>query len=342
MCASVPSGADSTAKARKNAIEDHQRQRRHRALEVLLARDERAGAGERAGVERVADARTTPARGAAAPRTVPSTSSAPVAAAVPSPIAPISSRLPSPSSPSPITLPASRCAGRIVDSTTSTTREAFSSTTPGGDPVAVRQQLAVEDQHDEERQAGLGVLVRIDRLERGQLQRLRVEDPLRPALRHAGLLERPRRADLAVGGLQERERARRRGSSLATILAADDRGVERAVVDLGADVAARSPAAPRSARRSPRPRSRPRRRRRTRPGRRSRRRRSCSPPPMTVDSTITSDDDHDVDPRRDEERLLAHALADLALRDERDRLAPLHAATASRNRSVSVGRSRLK
>ena len=45
-------------------------------------------------------------------------------------MAAIPSSWPSPSRPSPITFPASSSLGRIVASSTSTTREAFSSTTP--------------------------------------------------------------------------------------------------------------------------------------------------------------------------------------------------------------------
>ena len=53
-------------------------------------------------------------------------------------------------------------------------------------------------------------------------------------------------------------------------------------------------------------------------------------------------DDDQVHGRRHEERLLAHALGDLAPGDERDGLATAHSATASRNRSVRVGRSSAK
>src|SRR6201999_1805087 len=55
------------------------------------------------------------------------------------------------------------------------------------------------------------------------------------------------------------------------------------------------------------------------------------------------DHDRDVEAGRDQERLLERALDDLAARDESVGLAGApSAATASRNRSVSVGRSRLK
>jgi hypothetical protein len=54
------------------------------------------------------------------------------------------------------------------------------------------------------------------------------------------------------------------------------------------------------------------------------------------------DDDHDVDAGRDRERLLTQPLADLAPHDQRRRLAPAHSATASRKRSVKVGRSSAK
>src|SRR5919107_2325432 len=52
-------------------------------------------------------------------------------------------------------------------------------------------------------------------------------------------------------------------------------------------------------------------------------------------------DDEDRDPGADQERALADALGELAAGDQADGLGP-HAATARRNRSVSVGRSRLK
>ena len=59
-----------------------------------------------------------------------STSSAPVAVAAANPAAAMISVWPKPRTPSPMILPASRSRGRIVASSTSTTRDAFSSTTP--------------------------------------------------------------------------------------------------------------------------------------------------------------------------------------------------------------------
>ncbi len=72
----------------------------------------------------------------------------------------------------------------------------------------------------------------------------------------------------------------------------------------------------------------------------------CSPPnPNSGGTTATQHDEHHGHRHRDQERLLAHALGDLAPGDERDRGAaaqPAHAATALRKSSVSVGRSSAK
>jgi hypothetical protein len=60
----------------------------------------------------------------------PSTASAPEAAAAPSPTPASSTTCAKPSTPRPMILPASRSRAWIVESSTSTTRDAFSSTTP--------------------------------------------------------------------------------------------------------------------------------------------------------------------------------------------------------------------
>ena len=127
--ASIP-GSLVALRPMKNDADDQDRERRHRGLEVLLPRHDRARDREQPRVEEEARGRTTPARGRSSrPRPMGSRASR-RAFEVNSATSPISSSCASPSRPMPRILPRSSCDGRTVASSTSTTREDFSSTTP--------------------------------------------------------------------------------------------------------------------------------------------------------------------------------------------------------------------
>ena len=127
--ASVPSGSCNTAKERKNDDHEDQRERRRDRLQLLLAGDQRAGARERGRVEHVADHEPAERQRGGDDHVAVHLQRA-RRGRDRQPQHRDQSSWTNPRTPSPITLPASSWRGRIVASSTSTTREAFSSTTP--------------------------------------------------------------------------------------------------------------------------------------------------------------------------------------------------------------------
>ena len=164
-CASVPSGSLVDREPGEERDQDQHRQRRGGALELLLARHERAGDREQRPRRTRSRAGTTraPARSRRAGRR--RRPARPVTAATATPSTAISSSWPSPSSPRPITLPASRSLRLDRGQQHLDHPRGLLLHDARRDPVAVGQQLAVEHQDREEGQAGLGVAVGVDRLD---------------------------------------------------------------------------------------------------------------------------------------------------------------------------------
>ena len=200
--ASVPSGLSSTGEGEEERDQDQHRQRRHRGLQLLLARHERARAGEQAGVERVAE-HEPPDRERGGEQDVGVDVERPRRGRRHQARPRDDEHLAEPEHAEPDDLARQQVLRPDRRQQHLHDARGLLLHDPAREQVAEGQQLGVEREHGDERERPLAIGLGVDRLHRRDLQRGRVERLLDLRVAQPRALERLALRHLALGGLED-------------------------------------------------------------------------------------------------------------------------------------------